>query len=135
MQVKTLRRWNNLLHRDIGYLCVGMTLIYAISGIVLNHFKAGDFQHPDYTDLGPGRSWPNVALRSKNPDFNRYRDYMYGQLRELLTNYGPIGVAWFDACTGQPIADIHAAKLVKMMRGIQPNLIINNRLRIYFGRW
>ncbi len=55
MQVKTLRRWNNLLHRDIGYLCVGMTLIYAISGIVLNHFRAGDFQHPDYgtssTDL------------------------------------------------------------------------------------
>ena len=49
MQAKTLRRWNNVLHRDIGYLCVGMTLIYAISGIVLNHFKAGDFQHPDYS--------------------------------------------------------------------------------------
>jgi len=48
MQVKTLRRWNNILHRDIGYLCVGMTLIYAISGIVLNHFKSGDFLHPDY---------------------------------------------------------------------------------------
>jgi len=49
MQVKTLRRWNNVLHRDIGYLCVGMTLVYAISGIVLNHFKSGDFQHPDYS--------------------------------------------------------------------------------------
>ena len=48
MQVKTLRRWNNALHRDIGYLCVGMTIIYAISGIVLNHFKSGDFIHPDY---------------------------------------------------------------------------------------
>jgi hypothetical protein len=49
MQAKTLRRWNNILHRDIGYLCVGMTLIYAISGIVLNHFKSGDFLHPDYS--------------------------------------------------------------------------------------
>lgn len=49
MQVKTLRRWNNALHRDIGYLAVGMTLIYAISGIVLNHFKSGDFMHPDYS--------------------------------------------------------------------------------------
>ncbi len=48
MQAKVLRRWNNVLHRDIGYLAVGMTLIYAISGIVLNHFKSGDFQHPDY---------------------------------------------------------------------------------------
>ena len=49
MQRKTLRRWNNALHRDIGYLCIGMTLIYSISGIILNHFKSGDFVHPDYS--------------------------------------------------------------------------------------
>jgi hypothetical protein len=49
MQRKTLRRWNNALHRDIGYLSVGMTIIYAISGIVMNHFKSGDFTHPDYS--------------------------------------------------------------------------------------
>jgi uncharacterized protein len=49
IQVKTLRRWNNALHRDIGYLAFGMTIIYAISGIVLNHFKSGDFVHPDYS--------------------------------------------------------------------------------------
>jgi uncharacterized protein len=48
MQTKTLRRWNNALHRDLGYLAFGMTIIYAISGIVLNHFKSGDFTHPDY---------------------------------------------------------------------------------------
>ena len=48
MQRKTLRRWNNALHRDLGYLFFGMTIIYAISGIVLNHFKSGDFLHPDY---------------------------------------------------------------------------------------
>jgi hypothetical protein len=57
MQTKTLRRWNNVLHRDIGYLCVGMTLIYAISGIVLNHFKSGDFKHPDY-----GKSYSELRL-------------------------------------------------------------------------
>jgi hypothetical protein len=57
MQVKKLRRWNNALHRDIGYLCVGMTLIYAISGIVLNHFKSGDFQHPDY-----GKSYTDLKV-------------------------------------------------------------------------
>ncbi len=57
VQVKTLRRWNNILHRDIGYLCVGMTLIYAISGIVLNHFKSGDFLHPDY-----GKSYQDLRV-------------------------------------------------------------------------
>lgn len=31
------RRWNNVLHRDIGYLIVGLTVIYGISGIAVNH--------------------------------------------------------------------------------------------------
>ncbi len=31
------RRWNNILHRDLGYLCFGLTIIYAISGIAVNH--------------------------------------------------------------------------------------------------
>lgn len=33
------RKWNNILHRDIGYLCVGLTIIFAISGIAVNHIK------------------------------------------------------------------------------------------------
>ncbi|KZN44240.1 PepSY-associated TM helix domain-containing protein [Pseudoalteromonas luteoviolacea] len=28
---------NRSLHRDIGYFCIGMTLVFAISGIALNH--------------------------------------------------------------------------------------------------
>jgi len=31
------RRWNRAIHRDAGYLCVGLTLLYALSGIALNH--------------------------------------------------------------------------------------------------
>ncbi len=33
------RKWNNILHRDIGYLAVGLTIIYAISGIAVNHVE------------------------------------------------------------------------------------------------
>ncbi len=43
-----MRRWrrlNNIVHRDLGYLCFGMTLIYAISGITVNHI--GDW-NPTY---------------------------------------------------------------------------------------
>ena len=39
------RRVNNVLHRDIGYLLVGLTLVYAISGVAVNH--VGDF-NPNY---------------------------------------------------------------------------------------
>jgi len=31
------RRWNRALHRDIGYLAAGMTVVYAISGLAINH--------------------------------------------------------------------------------------------------
>jgi uncharacterized protein len=31
------RKWNNILHRDIGYLAVGLTLVYGISGVAVNH--------------------------------------------------------------------------------------------------
>jgi hypothetical protein len=40
-----LRRLNNVLHRDIGYLIVGMTLIYGVSGLAVNH--AADW-NPNY---------------------------------------------------------------------------------------
>lgn len=33
------RKWNNILHRDLGYLIFGMTIVYALSGIALNHMR------------------------------------------------------------------------------------------------
>jgi len=41
------RRINYILHRDIGFLCIGLTLIYAVSGVVVNHISH-DF-NPSYT--------------------------------------------------------------------------------------
>lgn len=31
------RKWNFAIHRDLGFLCIGLTLIYALSGIAVNH--------------------------------------------------------------------------------------------------
>jgi hypothetical protein len=39
------RKINNVLHRDVGYFFVGMTIIYALSGIALNHISDWD---PNY---------------------------------------------------------------------------------------
>jgi len=50
------RRWNYLLHRDIGFLCIGLTLLYAISGVAVNHIQQWN---PSYsverveTNIGP----------------------------------------------------------------------------------
>jgi len=34
------RKWNRWLHRELGYLFFGMSIIYGISGIALNHHVA-----------------------------------------------------------------------------------------------
>lgn len=40
------RRWNRIIHRDFGYIFFGMTIIYALSGIALNHL---DDWNPNYS--------------------------------------------------------------------------------------
>ncbi len=37
--MKQIRKWSRILHRDIGFFFVGATIIYGISGIALNHLK------------------------------------------------------------------------------------------------
>ena len=39
MDGKKIRKWNRVIHRDLGYIAVGLTLIYAISGFVVNHVQ------------------------------------------------------------------------------------------------
>lgn len=34
---KNIRKWLRQFHRDLGYFVVGITLVYAVSGIILNH--------------------------------------------------------------------------------------------------
>jgi len=36
---RKIQRWFRILHRDIGYLTVGITLVYALSGFLLSHRK------------------------------------------------------------------------------------------------
>ncbi len=36
------RKWNRIIHRDFGYLFFGMTIIYALSGIAINHLEEWD---------------------------------------------------------------------------------------------
>src|SRR5688572_31795033 len=37
-----LRPWLRALHRDLGYLAVGLTVMYALSGLAVNHIADWD---------------------------------------------------------------------------------------------
>ncbi len=59
------RRLNHILHRDIGYLCIGLTIIYAISGVVVNHTSHGF--NPSYTIEKSVVEGPSLQ-RDRQPD-------------------------------------------------------------------
>ena len=33
------RKWVRLIHRDVGYVCAGLTVVYAVSGVAVNHVR------------------------------------------------------------------------------------------------
>lgn len=66
---KRWRAWLRAVHRDFGYLAVGFTLIYAISGIAQNHIEDwGDVSFVSYQRTAqipaiPGATPDDVAIR------------------------------------------------------------------------
>jgi len=44
--LRIFRKWNRIVHRDFGYFFFGLTIIYCLSGIALNHKKRG--WNPNY---------------------------------------------------------------------------------------
>ncbi len=89
-----------------------------------------DWHHPDYT---PRRDWETRP--TTGADFDRYVAYMKGQLKELLTNYGPIGVLWFDGQWEGTWNNVRGRDLEQYVRGLQPNIIINSRVGKEGGEW
>ncbi|HSU53878.1 MAG TPA: alpha-L-fucosidase [Candidatus Dormibacteraeota bacterium] len=82
-----------------------------------------DWHHPDYL---PRKPWNDLA--SSSPDFSRYVGFLKGELKELLTGYGPISVLWFDGQWENTWTYERGADLYNYVRALQPDMIINNRV-------
>lgn len=60
-------------------------------------------------------------------DFSKYFERkVKPQVRELLTQYGPIAVLWFD--TPEKISKAQSEELLAMIRKLQPDCIVNARI-------
>jgi alpha-L-fucosidase len=95
------------------------------------YFSIIDWSHPDFPHYGD-RQHPmrdNKDFGNENRDFDRYLVFMHGQIRELLTQYGDLDIMWFDFSYGDMAGETwRALDLIKMVRALQPHLIIDNRL-------
>ncbi len=97
------------------------------------YFSIIDWRHPDFPHYGdrqhPMRNDP--AYSNENRDFNRYLDYFHAQVREVCSNYGKLDLLWFDfSYDGLRGEAWRATELMEMVRSLQPDVVINNRLEV-----
>lgn len=90
------------------------------------YYSIMDWHHPDAQ--APNYPDYNSSTR-RNVNFARYVEtYMKPQLRELVTQYPEIDVLWFDGEWIPDWTDEQGHALYDWLRGMRPNLIINNRV-------
>jgi len=85
-----------------------------------------DWHHPD----AQSPFYPNYNDTSKsNPNFDRYVEYyLKGQLKELVQNYGPLGIMWFDGEWVKDWTREMGWDMYEYCLSLQPDTIVNNRV-------
>jgi len=79
-----------------------------------------DWHHPD----GAWNTW-DYDEKQKQPE--RYlQEKVFPQLRELLTNYGPIGMIWFD--TPLTLSKAQSARIRRFVKKLQPDCLVSGRI-------
>jgi alpha-L-fucosidase len=73
--------------------------------------------------------WRDADFRTERNDAFLLR--MQGEVRELLRNYGPIDLLWFDWDGREPQYD--QANTYKLVKSLQPTMVVNNRLDLGIG--
>ena len=89
-----------------------------------------DWHHADYTLDSPHPYRDHdPAEFNQGRDMGRYREFLHGQVRELLTNYGKIDVMWFDWTPPEKSwEDWDSENLAKLVRELQPGILLNDRI-------
>ena len=103
-----------------------------------------DWHHPQFPIDGqhPMRDDPNAIALNQGRQLSQYTEYLHNQVRELMTDFGKIDVLWFDfsypdftyrGLPGKGKDQWQSEKLLKMVRELQPGIIVNNRLNLPKG--
>ncbi len=111
---------NTPFHRDVvkelAAACRKHGLVFCTYHSIL------DWHHPDYPLGSPGGK-----TEKPGANMDRYNAYLKGQVAELIKNYGPLGIMWFDGQWEKPWTPERGRDLEAWVRGLQPGIILNNR--------
>ena len=91
----------------------------------LYYSQTQDWHHPN----GYGNTWD---YDESEQDFNDYIEtFVKPQVAEILSNYGPIAIVWFD--TPKIISTRQSQELLNLVREIQPECLVCGRLGNQLG--
>jgi len=120
-----LTDWNVVARTPYGKDIIGMLAAECHKqGIKLFVYHSQlDWHSEDY--FPRGRTGHHTE-RPESGNWDAYLNFMDGQLRELLTNYGEIGGVWFDGMWDKPDADWHLSRTYSMIHQLQPAALVGS---------
>ena len=98
------------------------------------YYSLIDWHHPEFPidRHHPMRDDKEFREKSKGRDIIKYTQYLHAQVRELLTKFGRIDYIFFDFSypgeDGKGRDDWQSERLLKMVRQLQPHILVNDRL-------
>jgi alpha-L-fucosidase len=92
------------------------------------YHSLSDWHHADYPAFREEDKPYLSFLGRRSSTWDTYLDVLFGQVRELLTNYGRIDLIWFDGQWERTADEWRATELASMIRELQPDILINDRL-------
>jgi len=107
------------------------------------YYSLIDWHHPDFTfdsrhPNGP-RNPEELKAANEKRDMKKYQQYMKNQVTELLTQFGQIDILWLDFSypgeNGKGHQDWDAEELLRLVRKLQPNILVDNRLDLTHTDW
>lgn len=107
------------------------------------YYSLIDWHHPHFTfdrihPSGPSDTQERIRANEKR-DMSIYRQYMKDQLTELLTQFGQIDELFLDFSypgeNGKGHEDWGSEELYGLIRKLQPNILIDNRLDLNHTDW
>ena len=82
-----------------------------------------------YHSLNDWSVAPNAVDAIERPQecHDRFIEFVHGQIREIMTNYGKIDVMWYDGWWPFDANGWQADQLNAMVRQLQPGILVNGR--------
>ena len=94
------------------------------------YYSKPDWHSDDYwvRDRPRPDRYANYSTAEEPARWQRFKDFTHGQIRELLSDYGPVDILWLDGgWVREPREDLDMPALAAEARRLQPQILVVDR--------